>query len=298
MDNGKAAARKYEGAAKVDVLTARYVGVNTDGTVRVDFGTGPVSVYSAGVYTPLPGAFVRVVRVDTVTLMVGPVAPMSPYGRVTATGSPNLTVQLPDSTKVQVPRVLTYGTPAVNDDVLIDWSAGGIIVGKVSGVPVSDYLPPVAQGPSGQFMVDFRATDSGSQPGSGASGSGTWSTDQVYASDNMLGAWTYGSAIADSIPDNARITSCEIFMQQVGGAGGYAPLIGVHSLPSKSGVLTVGDPVAIPGGTGWKPLPLAVADVLKTGAAFGLGFRHGGYWIFSARSADPSSGLLRIGWSV
>lgn len=297
MANADAVARKLSGIPSVSTMTARFVQANPDGTVLVDFGQGSVQVYSAGFYTPLPGDYVRTVKIDTLTLMLGPVAPRSAYGRVTATGSPLLTVLLSDESSVQLPYVTTYASPAVNDDVLISWADGGMVIGPVTQVPLSDYLPPAPASPAGggSFSADFRAEDSGTQN----TGSAQWWTGDIWCGSTTTGAWFYGSQIADTIPDGAAITAVRVWTPEFYNAyPGSLATIGLHGLGSKSGVAAVSSAVQVLDGTGWKVLPNAFADALKTGSKLGIGTNHGGYHKYVARSRDPQSGLLHIEWSI
>ena len=289
-------ARKLAQIPSISAFTAQYVSANTDGTVMVDFGEGPVQVYSAGFYTPLPGDSVRVIKLDTFTLMLGPLVQDPAYGRVTATGTPKLTVQYADgSTEMLFYMSSAYPSPAVNDDVKIDRASGGMILGKVTGVPVSGYLPPVAPtGPVSQSgAADFRAVDSG-----------TWNTDgsffndDVWCSSTTVGAWFYGSIIADTIPDEATITLVRLYTPEFENRFPTSlATIGLHTSPSK-GFPTVTGAVSIPNGADFKTLPNSFGDALKTGTAWGLGTNHGGYHRYTRRALSAQSGLLHIEWKV
>lgn len=288
-------ARKLAEIPSVSAFTAQYVSANTDGTVMVDFGEGPVQVYSAGFYTPLPGDSVRVIKLDTFTLMLGPVVQDPAYGRVTATGTPKLTVQYADgSTEMLFYMSSAYPSPAVNDDVKIDRASGSMIMGKVTGVPVSGYLPPLAPvGAPKSFAVDFRATDSGSYDHS----YGSWFQNDVWASVHANGVWFYGSTIADTIPDGATITAVRMYAPEFYTVGGPTA-IGTHTLTSKSAPPTVSSAVTVTGG-GWLTLPTSFGDVLKTGTAWGVGTITGDYFHkFRGRAYDAQSGMLHIEWSI
>jgi hypothetical protein len=297
VGNSEEVAKRLELIPDVKVLTAQFVSANADGTVLVDFGAGAVQIYSAGFYTPLPGAFVRTLRVNGLTLMLGPVQPRSAYGRVTATGTPKLTLLLPDGSTVQLPYVVSaYTAPALDDDVLISWADGGVIVGKVTEVPLSNYLPAPSGGggsAGGSFSTEFVADASGSFQ------SGQWWRDDVWCSDGNIGAWFYGTAVADTIPDGAVIGSVALLVNETYNEyPGSLATIGTHGLTSRSGTPAIAGAHGIAAGSGWRALPVAYGNALKTGAAFGLGTNHGGYHKFSARTADANSGRLRIEWSI
>lgn len=294
----QAVAKRLSEIPNVDISTARFVEANDDGTVLVDFGEGTTTIYSAGFYVPMPGEFVRTVRVDALVLMLGPAKPRSSYGLVTATGSPNLTILLPTGETVSLPRVISaYPSPAVNDNVLISWADGGIVVGKVSAVPVSNYdidpilQPPPASAARKPFEMEFRAVDSGNF----WLGGNSWNSLDVWSSPSNTGAWFYGD-IAGSIPDTATISLVQVYVNEFYNqfpsnlAG-----IGLHSATSKSGNPGVSSVVDISAGSGWKTLPNSFGDALKTGAAKGLGTpARTGYHKFRSRAADAQSGLLRI----
>lgn len=291
-------ARKLATIPAISSLTAQFVSTNDNGTVMVDFGEGPVQVYSAGFYTPLPGEWVRMLKVDGFTMMLGPVVPKSVYGRVTATGVPKLTVLLPDSSSVQLGYVSSsYPSPVVNDDVLINWGNGGIVVGKVTAVPASDYLPPIPGGGNSgtprSGAVDFRASDSG-----------TWNTDgsyfnrDVWCSSTTVGAWFYGSQIADTIPDAATITLVRLYTPEFDDRfPSSLATIGLHTSQA-AGFPTVTSAVQIPNGADFKTLPNSFGDALKTGAAWGVGTNHGGWHRYTSRQQSAQSGLLHIEWSL
>lgn len=221
--------------------------------------------------------------------MLGPAQPRSGVGTVTATGTPTLTVTTSAGSR-QLPFISTYSA-VVSDTVLIDWASGGVVVGKVTAAPSSSYTP--ADAPMGSFSADFRADDSGSYQ------SGSWWTSDVWCSDTNIGAWFYGSTIADTIPDAATITSVQVYVNEFYNAFPTSlATVGLHALATKAGAPTVTSEVTVSAGSGWKTLPAAFGDALKTGVSRGVGTDHGGYHKWRSRAADADSGLLRIGWSV
>ena len=286
--NADAVAQKLETIPNVQLLVATFVSRVADGTVKVDFGDGAVTILSAGVSEPLPGKSVRVIRIDDLAIMLGLSVPVSGIGVVTSAGSPLLTVTT-SAGSLQLPRISSYSA-VVGDAVLIDWDAGGVVIGKVSAVPAGTYVPPTVD-PT-DFSVEFRATDSGTYGGS-------WSQNDVWCSDSNLGAWFYGTAIADTIPDSATISRIQIYLPEFYNAyPSSLATLGVHSLAAKTGAPAVSGAFAVAGGAGWRDLPTNYADLLKTGAALGIGTNHGGYHKYSGRASDANSGLLRIDWTV
>lgn len=301
MTFADAVADVLSGHENARVTTAQYALTNPDGTVMVDFGQGLVQVYSAGFYAPLPGEYVRCL-VAGVTLMLGPVKPRPAYGKVTGTGSPRLDVLLSDGTSVSLPKLSSYTDPAVNDQVTILWANGGIILGDQDDTPTSTYTPPASSDNGAaprQQTLYFGATDSGSQNGSGDSGSGNWWTNDVWCGASTIGAWFYGNQIGNSIPDDAQIDQVQVYVQEFQNSfPGSLTTIGTHTLASKSGNATVTGSAEIPRGTGWRTLPNSYGDLLKTGAAKGLATHHGGLHKFRSRRASAQSGRIRITFTV
>ena len=270
----------------ISLPVAEFVDAGADGQVLVDFGEGPVPILSAGLFEPLPGESVRVLRSSAGTVLLGPSAPRSSIGQVTATGSPALTVET-SSGSIQLPYVETY-TPGVGDVVLIDWASGGVVVGEVTAAPAGSYTPPPSPEPEEQ-TVNFRAFDSGSWQS-------RWWTNDVWVSINNTGCFFYRD-IADTIPNGAEILSVEIYLLEFYNEfPSSLARFGLHDLASKSGAPTISSAVSVPAGSGWRSLPKSFGDQLKTGSARGVGASINGYHKFRAVSSHPESGKLRIKW--
>lgn len=185
---------------------------------------------------------------------------------------------------------------AAGDRLVVLWGdRGGFVVAKESVDPLTGL--PIGTGgetpSSGSQTRRFNPVDSGTQSGPGLTGSGNFWDSQVWCSDSNLGAYWYGSQIADTIPDSAVIEQVQLSLVQVGGGGGDRPNIGLHSLPSKSGNLAVYSATPVVGGTGVNLLPPSFGDALKTGSAAGIATAHGGYWIYAPFTG---SGVLTITW--
>jgi hypothetical protein len=294
VSNSEFVAGKLEAIPTVGTLTATYISTNTDGTVQVDFGGGPVTIYSAGLSTPLPGVGVRVIRLNGFTLMLGVVKPQPAFGVVVATGTPTLTVELPDGTTSQIPYLTSYVSPAMNDVVLISWPDGPVIVGKLAAAPTSDYIPPTGGGSGATQVMEFVADDSGNFyiPG------GSWNYNDPWASSQNTGAF-FHSAIAGSIPDSANVSLVELYVTEFYSMfPNVQSSVGLHSLTSKSGNPNVRSATPISAGSGWKTLPNSFGDALKTGAATSLGFASvpsaTSYRKFRGRGSGAQEGKIRI----
>lgn len=284
----KALARRLQQMPALDMSVGTFVDASTDGQVRVDFGDGPVPILSAGLFEPLPGDNVRVLRTSAGTVLLGPSLPRSAIGEVTATGTPALTVET-SAGSAQLPYVTTY-SPMVGDLVLIDWGSGGVVVGKVTAAPAGSYDPPA--GTPTEFQVEFRAFDSGSY------GFGRWWTPDVWVSISNIGCFFY-RGIADTIPDSAEILSVEIYLVEFYNEFPTSLAeFGMHSLASKVGVPSIDSATAVAAGSGWRTLPASFGDQLKTGARKGIGASVDGYHKFRSVASNAQSGMLRIKWRV
>lgn len=193
---GDALARVLKAIPSLSWPVGAFVEALPDGSVRIDFGQGPVACLSAGFYEPLPGESVRVLQTTEASVMIGPARPRSVIGSVTATGSPYLTVDT--SVGEQHLPYLTSYSASTSDLVVI---FGNVVLGKVTVAPAGTYTPETP--PGQEFKRQFRATDSGSYQ------SGTWNKDQVWCSSSNIGAWFYPD-IDKSIPDGATILSVRV----------------------------------------------------------------------------------------
>lgn len=265
--------------------------VRQDGaSAVVDVGGARITMPSVGTYFPLPGDPVRVLRTDQAPFLLGPAAPRSSVGKVTATGSPRAVIEYPPGSGVTKTMGYPVGVAlAVNDVVVIDWASGGTVVASVTATPLFDPAPP-APPPAGggRQTIVFTAIDSGNW-------NGGWWTNEVWASDNNHGAWFYGSKVRDSIPDSASIVSTEIYLPAYYQYGA-SPNFRTHTNDTKPGgapsyTATV---VALNAArSGWVSLPNTVGDFLKANVG-GTGMRQGGFTKYRGTQADGLSGALRI----
>jgi hypothetical protein len=189
-------------------------------------------------------------------------------------------------------------TPAVNDNVKLDWDViGGFVVSPMASTPTGDPNIIVPSGPSpidgggGPQSQTFYPTDSGT-----TTSGGSWFTTSVYCSDDDIGAYFYGGQIPGTIPPGANITSGAIYIEE---DANYYPgslaTLGTTDTGSKSGVPSVGNIITLPAGSGWMPLSGPILAALANGSAPALATAHGGYHIFAAKGG--LSGAVTINWS-
>jgi hypothetical protein len=266
--------------------------------VTVNLAGGHVPVLCAGGQFPAVGDSVMVLQIGKTFVCMGAL-PKPAHGVVVAAASGGrVQVKADDNITYSMNYNHLY-TPAVNDHVKLDWDLiGGYVVGPLATAPTGDpnIILPTGPGNGGggvtSHSATFNPTDSGTWNGS------SYFTNQVYCGDSTLGAYFYGTQIADSIPDGATITGVAVYLDELTNYyPGSLATIGTHGLTGKSGAPTTGNAVGVSAGSGWKGLPTSFGDVLKTGAAFGLATDHGGYHIFAPKGVG-NSGALTINWTA
>lgn len=197
------------------------------------------------------------------------------------------------SAEFWLPYMRSY-TPTVGDVVAIQWSfEGGLVTGTVSTVPPArpsegrpSTRPPEE---TGYRPTPFTASASGTYQ------SGTWTPGTVMSSDSGRGVFLYGSAIADTIPDDATITYTRLYLAPDQIFGDPAQLR-LHSMTSMSGAPSwAGDAWPLAPVAGWQQIPNTFAGWLKSNSG-GLGFEGGGFHIFKSVTTDPMCGALDIAY--
>jgi hypothetical protein len=269
--------------------------------VAIDWVNGVATVNVPGSIMSLPmvgqppiiGGLCWVGFLGLQPIVLGPVARPA-FGTATDVPSAGL---VPVTGDDGVAYVVTYSSDqsiTAGTRVQIDWSSGGTVVALPEADPNTGTsfvaTPNPVAAPTSKTWT-FYPTDSGTQNGSGSSGSGSWGTNQVYCGDTTLGAYFYGTVVAGSIPDTATITSVKVYVNALQ-TSGSDPSIGLHPLVSKSGNVSVSSAVSVAGGSGWKTLPNSFGDYLKTGSQRGLCTEHGGYHIWAPAGTGNSGALV------
>lgn len=269
------------------ILTGTFITANPDGTVLVDFGGGPVSMLSAGVYWPVPGEPIRVLRVGAVSLLIGPAVPRPTFGVVSSVGTTNVVVDFGGGAAEEI-GILDGYTPTIGDQVVIHRGSVATVLGKLAQNPPPP--PPTPPAPTvDRRSIVFSPTAAGTQN----TGSSAFWNDDVWCGNTTTGAWFYGDQIDRTIPDSATVISGRLYVAEFYNAyPGSLARLGTHTRKAKSGVVTVTGTYEISRGTGWKPLPADFLNRLKTGEAYGIATNHGGFHKF--RGLASSSGRLEI----
>lgn len=286
MTDADDVARRFAagGSSRSEVATF----VRMDGRFAVvNIGSSTVTVPCDGFYPPVAGMSVRVDWVNGSPAVKGPVRPLNPLGKITATGSPRATVTV-DGTAWLLYYRAGY-TPVLNDDVEINWTTA-VIQGKITGVSTPD--PPGENGGStAPFSLIVRAANSSRYQ----SGSGWWGNDP-WASSSNNGIWVYGNRLRDAV-GSGTVSSVDIYLPLIGEVG--LASIGVHAHPSiPGGAPTIGSLSAMSLGrrNGWIRLPGSFGTYLAAGGR-GIGVTApggGGYTRWRGTSSDSLSGALRI----
>lgn len=275
-------------ATQTSTQTQTGVFVRMDGRFAVvNIGTSTLTMPCVGVYPPRAGVSVRVDWVNGSPAVTGLVTPQSPFGTISATGSPRATVLV--GTESFSLYVLQPYSPAIGDSVAVDWDRN-LILGKVSGIDTPE-VPGESGGVSTPFSVTVRAANSGRYQ----SGSGWWGNDP-WASSSNDGIWTYLNRVKDAV-GSGTVATVDIYLPLIGEVG--VASIGNHahsSLPG--GSPSLGSLTAMPLGqrSGWRRLPSSFGSYLAAGGR-GIGVTApggGGYTRWRGTASDSLSGALRI----
>lgn len=315
MDNSaKAAVRRAQSeAAKVQssvvpglVKSADWVAglpVTVVTVGGVDFTNLPV----LGGQSLIPGQTVNVLRLLGQYVVLGfASADVQPVqGTVTATGTGVCQVAVSYSSgprALSCPWVTSY-TPTIGDVVLLRWVSGTAVVqGKLSQplptalTPPYVPTPPPPALPSGTSGVSiFPAFFTGSSP---LTDQINWAPGALTADAVTVGAWFYGSTVADSmvgrILDPARPP--EFYFPHGLAPDGFEFSWVTATYPGEQsfGGAGVGMPTWQPG---WVPADVSsVENIVNSRGSFGIGPLSGSKAFMPGINEDPLSGALRIYW--
>jgi len=266
-----------------DVASKLGVFVRMSGQLAViNVGGSAVTIPVSGFYPPIAGMSVQLERRNGALIVTGPSKQLPALGVMTSSGTPKATV-LAGGKEYTLGMRDTY-TPTIGDDVEINWFSG-LIQGKVKGVAVTN-LPnenkPTGTSPFSNLLIP--AADSGSYIE-------RWWTNDVYNGNSNVGAWFYGSRVADGLRGTA-ISKIEIFLNPRR-AGGNAPQVGLHTSGAQpGGNVSVSGQVALEPRSGWVTLPASWAAALQAGG--GIGVTPSGYTVWRGTDSDALSGALRF----
>lgn len=272
------------------ILHGRFVS-QAGALATVDVGDARLEVPTLAHVQPIAGDSVRLLRIGQQLVLLGATVPRSSLGRVAGTGSPLCTVEYPAGSGVT--QLMAYPndlTLAVNDVVLIDWQAGGIVSARLTSNPASPEVPAAPPAPSVSPITQvFTAVDSSTR-----SASGWFRSGEVWASASTKSAWWFGTKIRDTIPDAATIISAQIFLP-IFQSFGDAPLLRLHTDASRpaGNPNFSGSATALSPRQGWVTIPTSFLEFLKSNTG-GLGFDTGGFNKYRGTQTDAQSGAIRV----
>ena len=300
MSDVDALLRLVDGKSAVKVRQGQFVGL--DGThAVVDVGAQrSLASFWDGWSIPGINDTVNVLTVDGQSFMVGGVLPRPGVGVVATVGDPKVTV----TTEVGVISMTYAGEAPTSGDVVgIVWPGLGepwcIKLATSPEEPAPAPNPGAGVGAKVQ-TVTFKATDTGSV----AKGSGSWWQSRPWNSPSNYGCWFYGTAIRDTIPDDAQMLGFEMYLSWAARRWMGTLRWGLHDLSVKSGAPRVEGQAAWDPGrdAGWFTPPWA-ADwftALARGTWYGIALNAAGSGKEEAKSRaeDPFTGALRIKWKA
>jgi len=285
-DFDKTVRKKLAGLPSVARLVGTFV--STDGVrAVVDVGGGRIPADMTG-YVPEVGEQVFALFIDGTATVIGSTVPKPGKGTVASAPLDNLVAVDTIVGRITVPYAAGLSLSA-GQTVKLGAANDGLFVYAVMSTSPPPQAPPSPPSSGGKVQTQvFMPIDAGSYRAG-------WWTNQVYASDTNVGAWFYGSQIADTIPDGATIQSIAINIS-ISSLSYQAPNFGVHGSATRPGVAVgLSQLTAIAIANGWVALPIGFGNYLKA-AVGGIGINHGGYAILNSLAADPASGALRISW--
>lgn len=254
----------------------------------VNIGSSSVLVPCVGFYPPVAGMPVRVDWVNGSPSLTGPIRPLNPLGKITATGTPRATVTV-DGVAYSLFYRAGY-TPAVGDDVEVNW-ATAVIQGKITGVTTPEVVPEAPADPQPQpFELVVQAEASGR-----FNSGGRWGNSDPWASNTTRGIWTYGDRIKDAIAGAATINYVDVYLPLVSELGNVA--IGIHEYGSLPTFFpTLADGLVLPPGQrgGWLRMPNWAGFLALGQRGVGVYAPGGGQTIWNGVATDSMSGALRF----
>lgn len=293
MDDAKYVLDLLSDKTKAAVELGNYRGLDGNRAV-VDVGGGRIPAEFATQYLPEVNDPVQVLFVAGRPYLLGSALPKPGEGEVVSVEG-NLATLSTILGEVTAPY--PAGLLVVPGDVVkLLWSDGPFVLDVMSTSPPRPLPPAPPSGGASQHLETFTAVQAGSWQLNGS----RWSADQPRASDGFLGAWHYGTKLADTVPAGAVLQSMEIYFKSVSRFGN-PPNVGLHSQATRGGAPDVTDQFAWDVVDGWNAVPDAhrgrFFDALKAGGdKRGVGLLHGGVNRFASLGDDPQSGAIRLSY--
>lgn len=173
--------------------------------------------------------------------------------------------------------------------LLLDHAHRAVVMRYSADPPVIDPVNPSGP-PSGSLSAAwFYPIDSGNYS------NGVFSSQYAEVSVSRTAAYWYGTQIAHTIPDTAVISRAEIHLVELWDqVPGTSTQMGYHTQPTRGSEPTITSTINV-SGSGAYALG-GFADLLKIGAAYGVGFRKNTGW----RRFDTYalSGAIYMEWTA
>lgn len=272
---------------RLAVMAGTYVGL-VDGQYTVDAGNRvPVTMWCP---EPQIGDAVNVLSINGALYVTGMVTPPPTEGTVRTTNAARVQVET-DQGMFTVPYLTGY-TPASGNVVQLGYSKSAGL--HITGVLSDDVTP--AEVPPAPVVSSVRPPGlvTATWSGSARRGTSNWFTNRVWASASNIGAYGYGSKVADTFAVYGIPNRIDVYLPAVSNKYGNMRL-GWHPYETRSGVTPAVTSLRIVG-TGW-------VDITDLGpqlaAGGGIGFDGAGETVYQGipmggQPGDTQAGALRL----
>lgn len=295
LDAVKAQTLAIAGQASADASVATFVRFEGPMCIVID-GLGVEQSYRwAGMIVPAPGDSVQLQVLNGAHVVVGRTLPTPTQGRVAAVASGEVQVNV-DIGPSPITAQPLYSNPAVGDVVALIYGGEGFLaLGKSSPKPAPPPPSPSdpAPAPTTTKRV-FRARVAGNWR------NGDWGSGRPIVSDYRVAAWHYGDILGKTLPDDAEIVRCRMYLPTTQVLYPNAPIVQALASPppSQAGAGPTG---VLPARQGWVDIPRQVAEQLRAGnrgIRLSVNSANGGgtHDMYKPLSEDPMSGALEITW--
>lgn len=249
----------------------------------------------AGTVIPAPGDSVQVQNSGGRHVVLGRTLPTPTQGTVTAVSSTTVMVEVAVG-ESPIEAAVLYANPQVGDKVALTYGHEGYLAsGKPSYVPPP---PPPPQPPPPAAPTTTKKTFRARIAGNWRNGD--WGSGRPAVSDYRVAAWHYGDILGKTLPDDAEIVRCRMYLPTTQVLYPNAPIVQALASPPPSQAGT-GPTGVLPARQGWVDIPRAVAEQLRAGnrgIRLSVNSANGGgtHDMYKPLSEDPMSGALEITW--
>lgn len=298
MELGEVIATMKDETPTVRAFIGRYTGNSGERVVAVTDDGQEIDAAKIGDW-PQPGDQVHIVNIAGTWFCLGSTKPKQHWGRVTSVLTGRAVVEYPKGSGVTATLLTPRGVdPVVGNDVLIDWSNGGVIT-AIYGEEPEKPEPPKVVVPDEPVKKTtkqvFRATWTGT-----ANPSNWWFSNDLWtkhgSGQNNRGCWGYGSRIKNAIKSGRTIKKARLYVP-VRSGNGNGTTLSYHTLTGPSGSPSPGGSTSIALRQGWNTIPNALAQALISGGpGRGLMVAGGAGSSYYGIATNGMSGALELTW--